>query len=246
MPCEVWLVSQSRSRSKLQASQKRLQSCTAQRNKTRRAARAVSPLSHAFSLVLVRTSTVRGRALLREGQVSQVSCLRGAALSIHHPGWRASHGSDRGHPWLGECSPLQSCPSAPSLSTAGAAAHSWLFFFVFSSLLFLIPALIPCFFCLSKHWLFVSSLPIFSSLQKHPEYRAAHPVLSLTSNLHLQHQVNSLNGLFPTSQCLLPKSTATWPAMSNPLSYRYARNGYLLIRSSAICRVNWRRLSPRY
>ncbi|KAL7975509.1 hypothetical protein HDV63DRAFT_19257 [Trichoderma sp. SZMC 28014] len=110
MPCEVWLVSQSRSRSKLQASQKRLQ-CVA--------ARAVSPLSHAFALVLVRTSTVRGRALLREGQVS---------LSIHHPGWRASHGSGRGHPWLGECSPLQ---SAPSLSTAAAAAHSWLSFFSF-------------------------------------------------------------------------------------------------------------------
>lgn len=45
-------MSQSRSRSTLQASQKRLQSCTAQRKRPASAARAVSPLSHAFLLLV--------------------------------------------------------------------------------------------------------------------------------------------------------------------------------------------------
>jgi hypothetical protein len=154
-------VSQSRSRAQLQASQKGVsRPCNCTERKRKRgpaaAARAVSPLSHAFwslfsllplSLawrVAVRTSTVRGRALLRESQVSQVSSLRGAALSIHHPGWRASHGSDRGHPGLGECSAATKLPVRPVLIYCfGCCSLLAFFLFLLSSLLFLIPRLIP-------------------------------------------------------------------------------------------------------
>lgn len=113
-----------------------------------------------------------------------------AALSIHHPGWRASHGSGR-HPGLAECSPLQSCPSAPSLSTAAAAAHSWLFalFFCFLPFVFSYLSSLAC--CVYRS--IGSSSPalrIFS-----PLFKSTLNIAPLTCNLHLQHKANSLNSL---------------------------------------------------
>lgn len=192
-------MSQSRSRSTLQASQKRLQSCTAQRKRPASAARAVSPLSHAFLLlvhvVYVPVPFAGGRCGGRARYRKYLACaalryqyiIRGGVPAMAQTVGTLGLGNARRYSTkLPVCPVLIYCCSCCSLLAL---------FFLFSSLLFLIPALSPCFLCLSEHWLVVSSLRIFSSLQKHPEYRAARLVLSLTCNLHLQHQVNSLNSL---------------------------------------------------
>lgn len=134
-------MSQSRSRSKLQASQKASPVPHSEKEEGDPPAAKLFRLFHmpfrvllvslACQVVYVPVPFARGRCCARDKYL----------LSIHHPGWRASHGSDRGHPWPGECSPLQSWPSAPpSLSTALAAAHSWPFFVFF-----------PCFSHNSSH-----------------------------------------------------------------------------------------------
>lgn len=207
----------------------RLQSCTARGTRLAcwRLGKLVSPLSHAFSFwsclrLHACTSTVRGRAPLRERHVPG---LRRAALSIHHPGWRASHGSK---PWapLGMLAGTRQAIRPVLIYCFGCCSLVLFCFLPFSS--HLIPPLIPCCCFLSEHWLLVSGRFYFlfkSILNISLDTFCCRSPPSSIFALHLQtpsKQLIPYTSISPTSQCLPPKSTATWPAMSNPLSYRYA------------------------
>lgn len=175
MPCEVWLVSQSRSRSKLQASQKRLQSCTAAKKRPASAARAgFAAFTCLFAVVAwscmeyVPVPFAGGRCCGRARYRKSLACaalryqyiIRGGVPAMAQAVTLGLGNARRYSTKLPVCPVLIYCCSCCSLLA--------LLFFLFSSLLFPIPALIPCFICLSEHWLFVSSLPIFLLPSKAP------------------------------------------------------------------------------
>lgn len=135
-PCEVWLVSQSRHRSQLQASQS--VSSPARREGPAwpagdwaslfRRFHMPFPFGPVFACMHVPVPFAGGR---RCGSDMYLAC---AALRYQYiiQGGVPAMAPSRGHPW--ECSPVQGRLSAPSLSTALAAAHSCFFVF-FPSLL---------------------------------------------------------------------------------------------------------------